>query len=164
MTSKRLYPVLISLFFAVLMQSACQRVADPCLQSRNVYVRISTLKPADTGSLGVDSLLPNPIVGYATTNQVIYIGTKNVKDFYMQLSPMVDSIKWFITPDSTDVALDTITMYYQRNTVFLSKACGYAHNYVINNVKYTNNRIDSVIINDGNIDGRLDVKNVKVFY
>jgi len=164
MINKRFYNILILLFCAALTQSACQRVADPCLQSRNVYVRISTLKPADTGSLGVDSLLPNPIVGYTATNQVIYIGTKNVKDFYMQLSPMADSVKWFITPDSTAVALDTITMYYQRNTVFLSKACGYAHNYIINNVKYTNNRIDSVIVNNGNIDGKSDVQNVKVFY
>lgn len=147
-----------------MMQSACQRVADPCLLSKNVFVHISTLKPADTGRLGVDSSLPNPIVGYSETNQVIYIGTKNVKDFYMQLSPIKDSVKWFITPDSTAVALDTITMYYQRNLVFLSKSCGYTHNYVINNVKYTTNRIDSVIINNGNIDGKSDVQNVKVFY
>lgn len=164
MINKHFYYILILLFCVVLTQSACQRVADPCLQSRNVYVRISTFKPADTGSLGADSLLPNPIVGYAATNQVIYIGTKQVKDFYMQLSPMTDSVKWFITPDSTAVALDTITMYYQRSTVFLSKACGYAHNYIINNVKYTNNRIDSVIVNNGNIDGKSDVQNVKVFY
>lgn len=164
MTNKGLQYILAVLLFIAFMQSACQRVAGPCLLSKNVYVHISSMKPADTGRLGADSSLPNPIVGYSETNQLIYIGTKNVKDFYMQLSPMKDSTKWFITPDSTTAALDTIIVYYQRSLVFLSKSCGYTHNYVINNVKYTTNRIDSVIVNNGNIDGKSDVQNVKVFY
>lgn len=164
MIRKGKYIPLIFLFFSGLMHTACKRIADPCLQPKNVYVRISTLQQADTGSLGKDSLLPNPIVGYSETNQIIYIGTKKMKDFYMQLSPMKDSIKWFITPDSTTVALDTITVFYKRNLVFLSKSCGYTTNYIIDDVKHTINRIDSVIVNNGNIDGKSDVQNVKVFY
>jgi len=164
MTKGCTYVSLFILFTVVSMQVACQRIADPCLQPKNVYVRIGTFQPADTGSLGKDSLLPNPIVGYAETNQIIYIGGKKVKDFYMQVSPMKDSVKWFITPDSTSAALDTITLYYQRNLVFLSKSCGYTYNYVINDFKYTFNRIDSVKLMNGNIDGKADVQHVKIFY
>ncbi|OSZ78663.1 hypothetical protein CAP35_10555 [Chitinophagaceae bacterium IBVUCB1] len=164
MTKGSTYIPFIILFWVVAMQVACQRIADPCLQPKSVYVKIGTFQPADTGSLGKDSLLPNPILGYTATNQAIYLGSKNVKEFYMQLSPMQDSVKWFITPDSTAAGLDTITLFYSRNLVFLSKSCGYSYNYVINDVRYTFNRIDSLKINNGNIDGKADVQHVKIFY
>jgi hypothetical protein len=142
---------------------SCKRVADPCLQSTNVSVVVGTYKPADTGSLGADSILPKAFIGYVSNSWIQYSGSKANK-FYLRLSAQTDTCKWFISPDSSTAAMDTVTLIYYRELNFVSRSCGYAYHYFINDVKWTFNRIDSVKINNNAVTGTANVENVKIFY
>ncbi|MBS1772237.1 MAG: hypothetical protein JST82_05210 [Bacteroidetes bacterium] len=143
---------------------SCSRISEPCFQPLNVYVSVGTYKAADTGSTGLDSVLPKAVLGYPNNNMRVYNGVKANKFPLMQLSPQQDSLKWFISTDSTYLGTDTITFFYNRNLTFLSRTCGYTYHYVIQGVKYTKYNIDSVVIKNGNIDGTANIEHVKIFY
>lgn len=142
---------------------ACKRVADPCLQTTNLSVAIGVYKPADTGTTGVDSVLPKAMIGYLANGWLQYNGAQD-KKFYLRLDPKNDTCKWFISPDSTSSGLDTITLVYSRQLSFLSQSCGYRYNYFIADVKWTFNRIDSIKIKNNIVDGTANVENIKIFY
>ena len=149
--------------FLIVLWASCRRVADPCLQSTNVSVVVGSYKPADTGFLGADSILPKAFMGYASNGWIQYYGSKANK-FNMRLSALSDTCKWFISPDSTIAAMDTITLVYSRELNFVSRSCGYAYHYFIKDIKWTFNRIDSVKINNNAVTGAASVENVKIFY
>lgn len=163
MTKIKSHIYILVVVFICFLWSACQRIADPCLLPTIVGVSIGTYKPADTGRLGVDSVLPKAVLGYVDNGAWQYAGAKASK-FNMRLSSLKDTCKWFITPDSTTVNLDTISVIYSRQLNFISTTCGYAYHYFISDIKWTTNSIDSVIINNVNIEGAANVENVKVFY
>src|SRR5687768_8203236 len=126
---------------------ACEKERDPCLQPTTMPVRFGTYQPADTGSLGRDTTLPAPLVGLADTSLLWYNGEKTNK-FSIVFSPVADSVRWIIAPDTNDRAngTDTITFYYERKVQFLSTGCGYTYFYLIKDIVTTNKRIDSVKI------------------
>jgi hypothetical protein len=162
MTKPIFFSAVIAMF--LLLGMSCRRVADPCLQSTNVTVAIGTYKPAtDTSTQGLDSILPKAYVGYVANGWINNYGSKTNK-FYLRLSAHSDTCKWFISPDSTMTALDTITIIYSRQLNFISRSCGYAYHYFINDVKWTFNRIDSVKIKNNAVTGTAGVENVKIFY
>lgn len=143
--------------------SACQRIADPCLQPTLISVSVGTYKPADTGTSGVDSVLPKAVFGYVDNGMRQYSGSKANK-FLMRLSSQKDTCKWFISPDSTATGLDTITMIYNRQLNFISTSCGYAYHYSLYDVKWTTNNIDSIKIKSVIVEGAANTENVEIFY
>ncbi len=159
--------VVFLLFLAVLSATwlACDKERDPCLQPTITPVRLGMYQPADTGSLGRDTVLPSAIVGTVDTPIVWYYGAKSSK-YTIVFSPLVDSTRWFIAPDSNDRVngRDTITFYYERKLQFLSTGCGYTYYYSIKNITNTNNRIDSVKINGSEVTSDAKVEHVKIFY
>ncbi len=153
---------LIILLVSVLWVS-CKRSSEPCFQPLTVNMLVGTYKPADTGTAGVDSILPKALITIPDSNFALYKGVNQSK-FTLLLSPKSDSIRYYISTDSTFLGSDTVTFYYQRNLTFLSKACGYTFHYVLQSVKNTYYNIDSVKIVHGNIDGTANIEHVKIFY
>lgn len=144
---------------------ACEKERDPCLQPTVMPVRFGTYQPADTGSLGRDTTLPAAVVGLADTPVLWYYGSKANK-FSIVFSPIADSVRWIIAPDTNDRTngTDTITFYYDRKVQFLSTGCGYTYFYTIKNIATTNKRIDSVKITGTEVTSDAKIEHVKIFY
>ncbi len=149
---------------------ACDRQKDPCLQPVRVGMHIGVYKAveSDTGIVALDSLLPNLIVGALDSPTYFIFAGKNINKIdSVVLSPISDSTSIFIQPDSAKTSpydKDTITFYYARSLHFISNACGYTNYYTINNLRYTNNNIDSVKLINGNVSNDASVENVKIYY
>lgn len=155
----------ISLSFVLLIiSSGCERVANPCLEPRRYLLNLRTFKPADTGSVGVDSVLPSAVVGFIDTN-ILFFDTVQSSSFRGPLSAIADSARWFIIPDTSDLSgRDTLTFYYERKPVFLSTACGYTYVYALADILFTTNRIDSARIENAEVTNNTEITHVKVFY
>ncbi len=157
--------VLLMLSMYLVVQS-CTQERDPCLQPKTVTLRMGTYKPADTGALGVDSVLPAAIIGMVDSNYLFYQGTSNSK-FQLLLSPLADSVRWFIRPDSNaanKLLADTIVFHYKKNLHFISTGCGYNYYYTLSSITQTDNYIDSIKINNAEITTDANVEHVKIFY
>ncbi len=151
------------------MYMACSKSNDgrgPCLEPRRYFLKLQTMKAADTGSAGVVLPLPAPVVGYVDISvDSFYEGNAALSDFQGPLSAIADSTRWFIMPDTSNrLGMDTITFYYERKPVFLSTACGYAMVYSLKNIATTNYFIDSARIEKTEVTNATDVIHVKVFY
>jgi len=160
------------LFISFLLLSgfymACNKSNDgrsPCLEPRRYFLKLQTMKRADTGSAGVEYKMPAARLGYVDTANLFYNGAPLLSSFQGPLSAVVDSTRWFIGPDTTfSWATDTITFYYERKPVFLSTACGYAMVYSLKDIATTNYFIDSARIEKTEVTNATDVIHVKVFY
>ncbi len=143
---------------------SCTQERNPCLEPTRYFLKLKTLKPADTGSAGVDSSLPGAIIGLVDTN-VLFVDSVSANTFSGTLSSIADSVRWFIWPEKSNPANgDTITLYYERKLNFLSTACGYNYVYALTNIATTNNSIDSARIETAEVNSKTDALHVKVFY
>lgn len=159
------FSIYILLVVVTVTVLSCTRQDVPCLEPTQYFLRMKSVKAADTGSAGVDSTLPSVVVGYVDTPFVFYADTIKRNTFIGPLSVVGDSVRWFIAPDTTDPAgIDTITFHYERKTTFLSTACGYTYIYSLQNIESTNNRIDSIRIENTEVTKDPETLNVKVFY
>lgn len=163
----------ILLFFVVVASvylAACERVKDPCLLPRVAPLGIGTYKAieTDTGIAIKDSVLPSPIMAALDSPAAfVYIPEQATSKFRLSLSPLTDSTKYFILPDTlntTASGFDTMTVYYVRKLHFLSTACGYTHFFSIYDVKTTNHVIDSVKLVQTEVTTAADVEHVKIYY
>lgn len=161
--------VFITIMLAAFLQVACNKSAqdsgrNPCLEPKRYYLAVKTCKPADTGSIGVDSTLPSAIVGFVDTNIWFTDGKSPSADLRGPLSGTADSVRWFIQPDTLSNNRDTLTFYYERKPLFLSSACGYAFVYSLQRVSTTENLIDSARIEIPDVNSATDIIHVKIFY
>lgn len=154
------------LIIAGILFASCTPERDPCLQPKSVSLRFGTYKTADTGTLGKDSTLPAAIIGMVDSPYIFYLGAKSNK-FQLLLSPLADSVRWFIMPDSNaanKVLRDTITFHYQKHLHFISTGCGYNYYYTLSNITQTDNYIDSIKINNAEVTTEANIEHVKIFY
>ncbi len=155
-----IFIILLSSFWA-----ACDKERDPCLQPKTVSIRIGTYQPADTGVTVIDSLLPHPIwTAVDDTFKSILFPEKTAK-FSLLLSTISDSCQYIMQPDSAILSFDTITFYYARKLQFLSNACGYSYFFLLNDIKYTQNNIDSLIINNPDVNSSANTpEHVQIYF
>lgn len=165
MKNSRIPLVVIVLSMIALLQASCSQERNPCLEPRDYFLKLRTYRPADTGSAGVDYTLPAATAGYVDTPLVFYADTVERNEFIGPLSGIADSVRWFILPDSANLAgRDTVTFYYKRNLNFLSTACGYTYVYELQGLQTTYNSIDSARIEVAEVSGNANDIHVKVFY
>lgn len=141
-------PVAMSLF------SACEQQRDPCLQPTTAYLRARTLLPA-TGATRSDSLLPSAR-WIAIDAQAVLLFPPRTSLFRLTLNPNADSTRFILQPDSASLSVDTVILFYDRSLQFLSNACGYTYFYAIRNVTHTQYNIDSVRINNDEVNGNVN--------
>jgi len=58
---------------------------------------------------------------------------------------------------------DTIRIHYSSNLWFVSKACGYSYNHILESVEFTKNRIDTVLIINESVT-IADEENIRTFF
>ncbi len=164
---------LFFIFFVVvtcIYFTACDRIKDPCLLPKTAPVSIGTYKAieTDTGIAVKDSMLPTPIMGVLDSPYaVVYIPENATSKFKLILSPITDSTKYFILPDTlnrTPAEFDTVTFYYTRKLHFLSTACGYTYFYSLRDVRSTNHAIDSIKLVQTEVTTAANAEHVKIYY
>lgn len=146
---------------------SCEQERDPCLQPTNAYVRLGCYRPADTGTGLIDTLLPNVILAADSEGvlKALYYGAKDISKMSILLSSIADSCTYIIQPDSGISVIDTLQFYYDRELQFLSNACGYSYFFTIRKVNTTHHNIDSVRINNGDVNLNANAaENVQVFF
>jgi hypothetical protein len=163
---RALLPIVIaitSIYF-----TACEEVKNPCLLPKTAPVGIGFYRTveSDTGMYIKDSVLPSPIMA-ALDSPYAFVFATPASKYKILLSPIVDSTKIFIAPDTlnrTPSGRDTVVFYYTRKLHFLSTACGYTHFFSLLEVKTTNHLIDSARIVKSEITNTADVEHVKIYY
>lgn len=157
---------IILLIICSALWMACEQQRSPCLQPKTVSLRVGCYRAADTGTAGIDSLLPNLIVGAIDMDTARFwiVGADNINKFPLLLSPKMDSCRWFIQPDSAVSPIDTITFLYSRSLTFLSNTCGYTFFYTLQNIRTTNYNIDSVRISGADVNADANTEHVQIFF
>jgi hypothetical protein len=126
---------------------ACQTQRDPCLLPTDVNVRVKSLKRA-TDSTYADSVLVNLNLAALDNDTIkyLYLGSKLVNNFFIRLSPKIDSCVYLLQPDSSLSVIDTLRFFYGRRLQFLSNACGYTYFFTLDSIHFTKNTIDTILI------------------
>jgi hypothetical protein len=159
--------ILLLLLCAVVWES-CTQEGDPCLLPTTVTARFGTYHAVetDTGIAVFDSTLPKPIIGVVDSTG-LFASRDAAKKFSVILSPLADSTRFFIIPDSAKQSqfdIDTLTLFYNRKLQFISTACGYTYYYTIYGERHTTNNIDSVRIANGNVTNNVNIEHVKIYF
>lgn len=149
-----------------LLLGACEQERPPCLQPRTVSLIAGCYQNADTGLTSRDTLLPNLNAAglFADSLKLWILGSKNVRQFPLTLSPLADSCQWVIQPDSAATPLDTLTFMYNRRLQFISNACGYTYFYTLNQVRFTRYNIDSVIIRNPTVNSDANIQHIRIYF
>lgn len=153
----------LSAFLFSFLLFACNQERDPCLQPTTVSCRIRTIRPL-TDSTVADTLLKNPLwVAIDSLNGIQYpAGTAY---FSLLMSPITDSCRYSLQPDTASIVKDTLTFYYKRKLQFLSNACGYTYYFSLLNINTTNHLIDSVKINNADVNGNVNSpEHVQIYF
>jgi len=150
-------------FCAFVFLYSCETERDPCLQPTSVPLRIHALRPSnDTSS--IDTLLPDPWWKPLDSPVALTFGS-NVSNFNLLLSPISDSCKYTLQPDTAVAAFDTLTFYYNRRLQFISNACGYTYFFTLLQVRSTTHNIDSVKLNNGDVNSNVNTpEHVKIYF
>lgn len=155
--------LVIVLLSVVLFLFACEQERDPCLQPTTVPLRIRAVKPVSDTTV-TDSLLPHPLwIAIDSGRGVIF--PENSSVFNILLSPLSDSCRYAVQPDSAVAARDTLVFYYSKHLQFLSNACGYTYFYTLLHIGSTHHLLDSVKINNDDVTSNANTPDhVQVFF
>jgi hypothetical protein len=110
----------------------------------------------DTNNINQPTAIQNGLVRYRLPNDTA-ISLVSATGFSMSLPQHTDSviIIFQLDADDTENFIDTLCLYYQRNTNFISVACGFETFFELENVKSTRHVIDSVLINNKSVNNQL---------
>jgi hypothetical protein len=142
--------------------ASCTQQRSPCYEPKIVSVAIGTYRMVDTTS--VDTTLPYPAFACLDTNLMQERTPTN--NFSALLSPLVDSTRWILAPDSvtTTDQVDTITFYHTKSLNFISNACGYVYYFTLSSVRTTYNSIDSISLTNTSVDNNANTQHLRIYY
>lgn len=144
----------------------CTTERNPCLLPTvsKVFVGCYQYK-ADTKTY-TDTALPNAnfVCLDIDSARFLYFGAKKLNKFELVLSPLMDTVRWVLQPDSAISAYDTISFLYERKLKFYSNACGYGYEFSLSKILSTQTNIDSVSIANNDVTTKSGVENVKIYF
>jgi hypothetical protein len=145
--------------------ASCNKDAqrDPCLQPRNVSLRIQAQQRGAADTTATDTTLRGPVFIPIGGQQILKYSAGTSRPV-LYLDPQSDSCTYFMRPDSLSQAGDTLRFRYTRKLQFLSNACGYTYFFSLQSVTATNSAIDSVRINNSVIDNDANSPNHLLLY
>lgn len=164
MSSSRLYlAVLLLLAFFPACNSAER---GPCLEPKVSKLQLVCKRYDTAAAVFADTLLVNanlysPDIDSA---QYWYWGVKKINQFQLILSPLKDSLRWVLQPDSAIGIKDTFSFIYTSRLHFLSNACGFTHQYTLLSVATTHHQVDSISIIEPSVTNKAGVTHVQVFF
>lgn len=152
----------IGIISLLLVFAACkdEDERDPCFEPKNIYLNAGAYK-ADT--VIRDTALPNLILGPVDSARFLDFDA-NSRKFLLFLSPLSDSCRYYLQPDSGASLKDTLTFSYTRRLEFLSNACGYTYFFNLQQVRHTRHLIDSVRINNFDITNNASTEHLRVYF
>jgi len=163
----RLWGVVASVVTLVLLMGvvACKQERGTCLTPKIASLNVVTVRFAsDTSRTATDTVLPNAVwIAQATPTPVAtQYGASSA--FTLSLSGVADSCNWLMTTDSLGKqSVDTLRFYYKRSTYFISNACGFGSQFVLDSVRSTRHNIDSIHIQETSVTNNVKPKHLKVF-
>lgn len=155
----------IGLFLPLLLVfAACkdEDERDPCFEPKNIYLSAGAYR-TDTGASVRDTALPNLILGPVDSVRFLDFDA-NSRKFLLFLSPLQDSCRYYLQPDSGVSPMDTLTFLYTRRLEFLSNACGYTYFFNLQQVRHTRHMIDSVRIASFDVTNNASTEHLRVYF
>ncbi len=159
MNAKNYWQLII---IAILIISSSCTENDLCLSGQsNIQAGLYS------GSSGVakdTSLNGFYLWGLNAPNDSILIDSVKTKSMHMPVDINIDSSKFVIREKAIASDLnDTLIFYYQRQLSYVSGECGFTYNLNLDSVKYTNNFVDSVVIDYASVLYNENLENVKIY-
>jgi hypothetical protein len=152
-----------ALVLSAMVLTSCEQGRNPCLQPTTVYVRAHTYQHLADSST-TDTLLPNPR-WIAIDSGIALTYGKKVSRFTFPLNPLADSARYALQPDSAVGRFDTMVFYYRKRLQFLSNSCGYTYFYSLENIKSTLHLIDSVKLQNGDVNNDVNTaEHVQIYF
>ena len=162
MTRLHCFSVFLFFCFSVFLFS-CEQERDPCLQPTTVPLRVVAKQIVSDSSV-IDTLLPKP-VWIAIDSLRGFQFPPRTSLFQLLLSPLVDTCRYALQPDSSVASFDTLTFFYGRKLQFISNACGYTYFFSLQRINTTKHNIDSVAINNADVTSNANTpEHVQIFF
>lgn len=127
---------------------------DTCNLETETFLKVE-LHTADTNLVNEKFLDSLSIFSSEWPDSIYYSEEKNDSSLSLILSPNSE-ITEFIFTSETEEQKDTLKIYHQNETVFLSPECGFIVNYKIDTFISTYNIIDSLKLLNGDISSNKD--------
>jgi hypothetical protein len=164
MTTKYLHIRQISLWLVfMLLAASCSR-QNSCLEPQTVVMR-GAFFSRDSSNTAIDSIQTNANIYFGDSLRYV-TQIKNISRFSVPLSPLADSVTLIFQSDSTLLdpsTIDTISLSYTRELKFMSVACGYQMNYLLQSANTTHQVIDSVFINTADVTNDINKQHLRIF-
>lgn len=149
----------------LLLAAACKDERPACTQPGTVYVRARCYQRKDT--VVTDSALRKPVLRpVGAGSDIAFTGSTAQTTLTFTLSPLSDTTRWLLYPDSTRPQLrDTVTFVATRRLQFVSNACGYTYYFSLRNVYSTNVGIDSIrLTNTPEVTNDANVQHLRIYF
>ena len=133
--------------------AACEDETKTCDQTLIADLGINFKKDSLNGFLLKDTIWPK--VTLMALNKDTIISNQKRSSVFVSLSPESDTSSYYLKLDSTKVA-DTLTFLYTRKPNFVSPGCGFATFFTLDTVISTYHTIDSIHINNKEVNSSND--------
>jgi hypothetical protein len=133
--------------------AACEDETKICDQTLISDLGVNFKKDSLDGYINKDTIWPK--VTLRALDKDLLIDRQPRSAVFMSLSPLADSSQFYLQLDSTATP-DTLTFRYQRNASFVSAGCGFATFFTLDTVLCTFNTIDSLHINNKEVNSTND--------
>jgi hypothetical protein len=133
--------------------AACEDETKTCDQTLLADLGINFKKDTLNGFLVKDTLWPK--VTLMALGKDTILSNVARSSVFISLSPKSDTSQFYLKLDSTKTP-DTLTFYYTRKPSFVSAGCGFATFFTLNSVVSTYHTIDSIHINNKEVNSSND--------
>lgn len=152
----------ISFILGSLIFFSCNK-SSICLTPKVVALR-GGFYYQDTALLYKDSVQTNANIIFGTDFKY-YLNIKKSSKFLFSLSQVSDSLTVLFQSDSTSTepeTIDSISFSYTRESHFISTACGIETFFSIQNIQYSHNIIDTIIVSSNAVNNDVNKENIKI--
>lgn len=117
-------------------------------------------------SIGVykDTLLINSNLYFGSALNY-FQNLKQSAKFNLSLAQNTDAVTFYFQSDSTSTdpeTIDSLLVTYIRDPHFISSACGYETFFYIQNINYSTNIIDTVIVTNADVNNDVNKEHIKI--
>ena len=133
--------------------AACEDETKTCDQTLIADLGIKFKKDSLDGFINKDTIWPK--VTLKALNNDTVLSNVPRSSVFISLSPKSDTSQFYLKLDSTKIA-DTLTFRYKRKPNFVSPGCGFATFFTLDTVISTYHTIDSIHINNKEVNSSND--------
>lgn len=148
--------LLVLLLGAALLPSCTQEELCEDVTQNPMGVRFYALTGETSSAVTVDSLT---VYGVGMPQDSIYANQLEVQALELLLDPSKDSTGFVMV---FPLATDTIWVKYQRHATLISVECGFMEEYTLLSATFTENVIDSLVINTDLVTNQAD-EHIQIF-